>query len=439
MQIPLCSICTAYLQRYRKGKNTGTILLNTPLTVFVCSTYTDLSNEREAVLDAIRRLQLQHDSMEFFGARANQPIETCLQEVRRSNILVVIVGHRYGSLVPEMGISFSEAEYAEGYALNKPCLVYIRDENVPILPKHMERDPVKLQLLEKWKQTLQERHTVATFQESHDLSVQVAADLSRSVSGLEETARTREEARRDSPIPLMDEVLELVKEALKAGATENALLSAFRRSVSHVTSEIQQVGPSVFLSYANADRDVVRQVADGLSNFGLRVWFDESSIKPGAEWVREIERGLDSADFIMFFISQHSVRAGWAQKELQIALHRQVSGEHGAVLLPVLLERADVPPLLRQIQWLDMTDGNVDRAVNQLVDLIHHKSYPTPTPISPKDKPSERGMKVPKSKIIAILEEEKGIVGASAKRLGLTPKRLYLLLKYYNIQARQFR
>jgi hypothetical protein len=336
-----------------------------------------------------------------------------------------------------MGISFSEAEYAEGYALQKPCLVYMRDENVPILPKHVERDPEKLQLLEKWKQTLQERHTVATFQESNDIAVQVAADLSRTITGLEETAREREESRRKSSIPLMDELSELVKDALKAGATESALLSAIRRSLSHVTSVMQRIGPSVFLSYASADRDVVRQVADGLSNSGLQVWYDESSLKPGAEWVREIERGLDSADFIMFFISQHSVQAGWAQKELQIALHRQVSGEQSAVLLPILLERADVPPLLRQIQWLDMTDGNITRAVNELVDLV--RLYSRPKPIAQIDKPSERGMKFPKSKIIAILEEERGIVGASAKRLGITPKKLYQILKHYNIQARQFR
>src|SRR5215510_10048192 len=70
-------------------------------TVFVCSTFSDLSQEREAVLDAIRRLKLQHDSMEFFGARAEQPIETCLQEVRESDVLVVIVSHRYGTIVPD--------------------------------------------------------------------------------------------------------------------------------------------------------------------------------------------------------------------------------------------------------------------------------------------------------------------------------------------------
>jgi Domain of unknown function (DUF4062) len=50
----------------------------TPLTVFVCSTFSDLSQERDQVLDAIKRVKLQHDSMEFFGARSEQPIETCL-------------------------------------------------------------------------------------------------------------------------------------------------------------------------------------------------------------------------------------------------------------------------------------------------------------------------------------------------------------------------
>jgi len=43
------------------------------LTVFFCSTQSDLGPKREAILAAVRRLQLQHDSMEFFGARENTP------------------------------------------------------------------------------------------------------------------------------------------------------------------------------------------------------------------------------------------------------------------------------------------------------------------------------------------------------------------------------
>ena len=319
--------------------------MNSSLTVFVCSTYNDLAEERNAVLDAIRRLQLQHDFMEFFGARAEQPIETCLDEVHRSNILVVIVGHRYGSLVPGLGISFSEAEYNEGYRLKKPCLVYIRNDDIPILPRHMERDPEKLILLEHWKATLQGRHTISYFEEARDLSVQVAADLGRTIRELDEVARTREEALAESPIQILDEITELISDALKQGAIEKELLSSIRHAISAATTEAQKFSATVFLSYASTDRDIVRQVASGLTNAGIRVWFDEFSLKPGSEWVREIERGLDAADFIVFFISPNSVGSGWAQKELQIALHRQISGESGPVILPVLLEPAEVPPL----------------------------------------------------------------------------------------------
>jgi len=162
-----------------------------PVTVFICSTFSDLSREREAVMDAVRRLQLQHDSMEFFGARSGQPLETCLAEVRRSDILVVIVGHRYGAIVPEKGISFSEAEYEEGRRLHKPCLVYIRNDNVPILPRLMETDPEKLRLLNRWKEALRNRHTVAAFAQGEDLAVQVAADLSRAVNDLAEVKAER--------------------------------------------------------------------------------------------------------------------------------------------------------------------------------------------------------------------------------------------------------
>jgi putative nucleotidyltransferase with HDIG domain len=159
--------------------------MNTLFRVFLCSTFTDLTDERKSVLEAIRRLQLQHDSMEFFGARAKLPIKTCLEEVRKSDVLVVVVGHRYGNLVPGRDVSFAEAEYREGHRLRKPCLVYVRDENVPVLPKNVERDSEKARLLDKWKATLMKRHTMSSFTGAPDLAIQVTADLSRTINILE--------------------------------------------------------------------------------------------------------------------------------------------------------------------------------------------------------------------------------------------------------------
>jgi hypothetical protein len=345
-------------------------------TVFVCSTFSDLSEEREGVLDAIRRLKLAHDSMEFFGARAEQPIETCLQEVRKSDVLVVIVGHRYGSIVPDLGISYSEAEYTEGYRLNKPCLVYMRDENVPILPRQMERDPEKLKLLEKWKDGLNSRHTVASFQDGNRLAVQVAADLARTIQDLEETTKARARARSEGT-PLMADVESVVTKALGQGVPEASLLSAIRSSVSSLLATLQKREPRIYLSFARQDIDVVVRVAEGLSAAGIRVLDYRWEIEEGMDWLKVIELQLSEADFVAFFISPNSVLSTRTSEELQIALHRQMSGEGGAIILPVILADvadADVPPLVRQFQWVDLRDGVFDRAVGQLVEAIRSRS-----------------------------------------------------------------
>jgi hypothetical protein len=151
--------------------------MSAPFNVFVCSTFDDLEQEREAVLDAIRRVQSRHNAMEFFGARPGRPIEVCLDEVRKSDPFVVIVGLKYGSLPPGMEISYSQAEYVESVRLGKPCLVYLRDEEIPILAKFVEQDPDKIKLLKTWKDALNANHTVAKFESWPKLAVQVAADI----------------------------------------------------------------------------------------------------------------------------------------------------------------------------------------------------------------------------------------------------------------------
>jgi len=338
-------------------------------TVFVCSTFSDLSEEREGVLDAIRRLKLEHDSMEFFGARAEQPIETCLQEVRASDVLVVIVGHRYGSIVPDLGISYSEAEYREGYRLQKPCLVYMRDDNVPILPRNMERDPEKWKLLEKWKEALHSRHTVASFQDGGRLAVQVAADLGRTIQDLEDTAKARASARSEGGTALMTDITSVVTEALNQGVPEASLLSAIRSSVSSLLATLQKRVPTVFLSYSSADSDVVQRVADGLAAAGVQVRRFDRMMQSDMGWMQVLERELSTADCVAFFISPNSATSQRFNHEVRIALARQVRREGGARILPIILadvEDADVPPLLRQFTWIDLRDEDVDKAAGEL-------------------------------------------------------------------------
>ena len=152
----------------------------------------------------------------------------------------------------------------------------MRDDNVPILPKHMERDAEKLRLLERWKETIQSRHTVALFQDGGRLAVQVAADLARTIQDLEDVAKARATARAEAGTALLTEVTTVITDALGQGVPEASLLSALRSSVSSLLVTIQKREPTVFLSYARADSALVQRFADGLAAAGIGVWVDRS-------------------------------------------------------------------------------------------------------------------------------------------------------------------
>ena len=130
------------------------------------------------MLAKLRDLQHEYQAMEFFGARSNRPIETCLEEIRRSDVVLVVLGFLYGSIVRGSELSYTQAEYEHANRLGKTCLVYVRDDDSIIPAKYMERDPTKMSRLRQFRYSLERRHTVVKFRHADDLAARVAADLS---------------------------------------------------------------------------------------------------------------------------------------------------------------------------------------------------------------------------------------------------------------------
>jgi uncharacterized protein DUF4062 len=146
------------------------------LRVFLCSTKFDLDLERKGVSKVIQFSRHDELAMELFGAQPTAPIDTCLSYVARCDLMIVIIGFRYGSIVPRMRISFSEAEYRHGYALQKPCRVYFR-KDAPENPEFVDTDPANLVRLQRWKRVLALRHTPDYFEDAIDLVAKVGTGL----------------------------------------------------------------------------------------------------------------------------------------------------------------------------------------------------------------------------------------------------------------------
>jgi hypothetical protein len=81
------------------------------LQIFVSSTYLDLHSERQAAVDAILRAGHIPAGMELFAAGDTSQLETIFRWIDESDIYMLILGSRYGSVDEASGKSYTQIEY----------------------------------------------------------------------------------------------------------------------------------------------------------------------------------------------------------------------------------------------------------------------------------------------------------------------------------------
>ena len=97
------------------------------MKVFVSSLIVGLEDYRSAAKEAIGLLGHQPVMAETFGARTSSSQVACLNGVRESDLVVLILGQRYGS-EQASGISATHEEFREAKA-SKPILTFVEDTN----------------------------------------------------------------------------------------------------------------------------------------------------------------------------------------------------------------------------------------------------------------------------------------------------------------------
>lgn len=92
------------------------------LQVFVSSTYTDLKEERQAAVEAILDAGHIPAGMELFKAGNESQLKTIYKWIDESDVYMLILGGRYGSVESNSDKSYTQLEYE--YALNKNIPVF---------------------------------------------------------------------------------------------------------------------------------------------------------------------------------------------------------------------------------------------------------------------------------------------------------------------------
>jgi hypothetical protein len=80
------------------------------LQVFVSSTYDDLREERQAAVEAILKAGHIPAGMELFTAGSGSQLQVIRRWIEESDLYLLILGGRYGSIEPKSGLSYTEVE-----------------------------------------------------------------------------------------------------------------------------------------------------------------------------------------------------------------------------------------------------------------------------------------------------------------------------------------
>jgi hypothetical protein len=124
--------------------------------VFVSSTFTDLTDERRAVMQALLELNCIPAGMELFPASTDDQWTLIQRVVDDCDYYLVIVGGRYGSMDAQ-GISYTEKEYDYAVQQGKPVMGFLHRQPGDIPARNTERDPAIAAKLDAFRSKVQQR------------------------------------------------------------------------------------------------------------------------------------------------------------------------------------------------------------------------------------------------------------------------------------------
>jgi hypothetical protein len=132
----------------------------------------------------------------------------------------------------------------------------------------------------------------------------------------------------------------------------------------------------VFVSHNGLDTPLIERLCLALQAARMQPWFDEWALMPGDEWIREIERVLDTVPVVLVCVEAHGFEP-WQDAQRQVALERAISVGKSTVvpvLLPGAPEKVELPGFLRGRQWLDLrAEAGWGRGIERLAAVVERR------------------------------------------------------------------
>lgn len=100
------------------------------LQVFISSTFLDLQDERQAAVQAVLDAGHIPAGMELFKSGNDSQLDVIKRWINASDVYMLILGGRYGTLEPNAHKSYTQLEYEYALQVHKPIFAIVLDDTM---------------------------------------------------------------------------------------------------------------------------------------------------------------------------------------------------------------------------------------------------------------------------------------------------------------------
>jgi hypothetical protein len=269
------------------GKGQARLFMDKRYQVFVSSTYRDLQEARQEVMQALLELDCIPSGMELFPAADEDQWQLIQRVIGECDYYVLILAGRYGSIGPE-GISYTEMEYRYALKIGKPTIAFLHGD-VSSLPTNRSEDSSESRQKLRDFRELAKKKLCKFWTGPEDLG----AVVSRSITQLTKHRPAIGWVRANA-LPAQDTSLELLRLRKRVDELE-AELQRVRKSPPQGSERLAQGEETFTIHYAFYKGD--EEEGEGASEFAP-TWNEifsavGSLLIPGACEEEGVERRLD--------------------------------------------------------------------------------------------------------------------------------------------------
>lgn len=125
-----------------------------------------------------------------------------------------------------------------------------------------------------------------------------------------------------------------------------------------------------FLSHNRADKDTARRLGAQLTLAGAYVWFDDWEVRAGDSIPGKVNDALARVDTVILVWSASANKSEWVRAELETAIGRSIEA-HTFRVICIRVDDTPLPLLLRRLKWVDLSDDDLTRAVNEIMGFAN--------------------------------------------------------------------